>query len=114
MDRDAHADIYLRQEKSKKKQSVVVEYTLYGLKHTAFEAEVDKGAMQLRIDGTKRKYTFYYRDAKGKWVEAGTLDTRLLSTETAGGFTGITLGMYAVSPRGGGFSCSDFKFFNYR
>ena len=57
---------------------------------------------------------FYYRDAKGKWVEASRLDTRLLSTETAGGFTGVTLGMFAVSKKGGGFSYADFKSFNYR
>ena len=114
MENNAHADIFLRQEKSKKKQSIVVEYTLYGLKHKACEVEVNKGPTQLRVDGSKTEYKFFYRDAKGKWVEAGTLDTRLLSTETAGGFTGITLGMYAVSPRGGGFSCADFKYFRYR
>ena len=114
MENNAHADIFLRQEKSKKKQSIVVEYTLYGLKYKACEIEVKKGPAQLRVDGTKTEYKFYYRDEKGKWVDAGTLDTRLLSTETAGGFTGITLGMYAVSKRGGGFSCADFKYFRYR
>ena len=55
-----------------------------------------------------------YRDAKGKWAEAATIDTRLLSTETAGGFTGITLGMFAVSKKGGGFSYADFNYLNYR
>lgn len=114
MDHNAHADIYLRQEKSSKKQTVVVEYTLYGLKHKACEVEVKKGPAQLRVDGTKTDYTFYYRDAKGNWAEAGKLDTRLLSTETAGGFTGITLGMFAVSKKGGGFSAADFKYFYYR
>ena len=114
MENNAHADIFLRQEKSRKKQCIVVEYSLYGLKHKACEVEVKKGPAQLRVDGSKTGYTFYYRDGKGKWVEAGTLDTRMLSTETAGGFTGITLGMYAVSPKGGGFSCADFKYFRYR
>lgn len=114
MENNAHADIFLRQEKSSKKQCVVVEYTLYGLKYKACETLVKKGPVQLRVDGNKTAYTFFYRDEKGKWVEAGTLDTRLLSTETAGGFTGITLGMYAVSPKGGGFSYADFKYFRYR
>lgn len=114
MENNAHADIYLRQDKSKKKQSIVIEYTLYGLKNKACEVEVDKGPAVLRVDGTKTEYVFYYRDAKGKWVEAGRLDTRLLSTETAGGFTGITLGMFAVSKKGGGFSYADFKSFSYR
>lgn len=114
MENNAHADIYLRQEKSRKKQSIVVEYTLYGLKYKACEVEVSRGPAQLRVDGTKTGYKFMYRDAKGKWVDAGTLDTRLLSTETAGGFTGVTLGMFAVSPKGGGFSCADFKYFRYR
>ena len=114
MENNAHADIFLRQEKSSKKQCIVVEYSLYGLKYKACETVVKKGPVQLRVDGSKTGYTFFYRDEKGKWVEAGTLDTRLLSTETAGGFTGITLGMYAVSPKGGGFSYADFKYFRYR
>ena len=114
MENNAHADIFLRQEKSKTKQSIVVEYTLYGLKYKACEVEVKKGPVQLRVDGNKTEYKFYYRDEKGKWVDAGTLDTRLLSTETAGGFTGVTLGMFAVSPKGGGFSYADFKYFRYR
>ncbi len=114
MENNAHADIYLRQEKSKSKQTIVVEYTLYGLKYKACEVEVKRGPAQLRVDGSKTEYKFLYRDSAGKWVEAGTIDTRLLSTETAGGFTGITLGMYAVSQKGGGFSYSDFKYFRYR
>ena len=114
MENNAHADIFLRQEKSKKKQSIVVEYSLYGLKYKACEVEVKKGPLQLRVDGSKTEYKFYYRDVKGSWVDAGTLDTRFLSSETAGGFTGVTLGMYAVSKRGGGFSYADFKYFRYR
>ena len=114
MENNAHADIYLRQDKSKKNQSIVVEYSLYGLKYKACEVEVKKGPARLRIDGSKTGYTFFYRDAKGKWAEAATIDTRLLSTETAGGFTGITLGMFAVSKKGGGFSYVDFNYLNYR
>ena len=114
MENNAHADIYLRQEKSKKKQSIVVEYTLYGIKHTACEVEVDKGAAKFKIEGNKESYKFSYKVPKAKWVEAGTIDTRLLSTETAGGFTGVTLGMYAVSHNGGGWSCADFHYFNYK
>ena len=114
MENNAHADICLRQDKSKKKQSIVVEYTLYGLKHKACEVSVGKGPAHLRVTGTKKEYIFSYRDAKGRWTEAGRLDTRLLSTETAGGFTGVTLGMYAVSTKGGGFSCADFNYFRYK
>ena len=114
MENNAHADICLRQDKSKKKQSIVLEYTLYGLKHKACEVAVGKGPARLRVVGTKKEYIFSYRDAKGRWTEAGRLDTRLLSTETAGGFTGVTLGMYAVSTKGGGFSCADFNYFRYK
>lgn len=114
MENNAHADVYVRQDKSKKKQSIVVEYTLYGLKHKALEVETDKGAHQLRVVGTENDYTFWYKDEKGKWNEAGKLDARFLSTETAGGFTGVILGMYAVSRQGNGHSCADFKSFSYK
>ena len=114
MENNAHADIFLKQEKSKKKQSIIVEYTLYGLKHKAFEIEVDKGAAKLKVETSKEAYKFFYRVPKGKWTEAATLDTRFLSTETAGGFTGVTLGLYAVSRNGGGYSACDFHYFTIK
>ena len=40
--------------------------------------------------------------------EVGTLDTSLLSTEVVGGFTGVTIGLYAVGGK------ASFAYFDYK
>lgn len=71
----------------------------------------------LRIKSNSRYYNFYYStDGKNyHWLES--VDCSLLSTETAGGFTGATLGLYAYN--GGtryqaGHCFADFDYVEYR
>ena len=50
----------------------------------------------LRVVGSPDIYEFYCSvDGGNEFVKVGVLDARYLSTETAGGFTGIVLGLYA-------------------
>jgi alpha-N-arabinofuranosidase len=52
----------------------------------------------LRIEGTPLQYIFHFADpANEQYMELGRLDTRYLSTEVAGGFTGVMIGLYASS-----------------
>ena len=41
------------------------------------------------------------------------MNTRYVSTETAGGFTGIILGLYAVSASDKSKAYADFEYFEY-
>ena len=45
--------------------------------------------------------------------ELGRMNTRYISTETAGGFTGIMLGLYAVSGSQTSKAYADFEYFDY-
>ena len=45
-------------------------------------------------------------------MEIAKMNTRYLSTETAGGFTGIILGLYAVSASSK--AQADFDYFDYQ
>lgn len=46
-------------------------------------------------------------------LELGRMNTRYISTETAGGFTGIMLGLYAVSGSQTSKAYADFEYFDY-
>lgn len=68
----------------------------------------------LAIDADKDKYSFSYGPSENDLRLLGEGETRYLSTEVAGGFTGAYFAMYAT---GGGASCSapaDFDWFEYR
>lgn len=56
-------------------------------------------AIQLKVSGNNDKYSFYVSfDNGNNWqIVKENVDATNLSTETAGGFTGVVLGMYASS-----------------
>jgi xylan 1,4-beta-xylosidase len=55
--------------------------------------------IELRMEGAGREYSFSYRiDSSPNWQTLkGKVDGSLLSTQRAGGFVGVVLGMYARS-----------------
>ncbi|MEK7767328.1 MAG: glycoside hydrolase family 43 protein, partial [bacterium] len=68
----------------------------------------------LAIDADRESYRFLYGAAEGSLECLGQGETRYLSTEVAGGFTGVYLAMYAT---GNGSPCTrpaDFDWFDYR
>lgn len=111
MNSDSHYDIFLRNGKGGSR-SLVVRYRMGELTHTAAEVAVPKGEIRLRAEGTEKFYTLSYATEKGDFKELGKMDTRYLSTETAGGFTGVILGLFATSPQGG-VSTAEFSYFDY-
>jgi alpha-N-arabinofuranosidase len=71
------------------------------------------GNVVLEIAADKDKYVFSCSDAEGEQRRLGEGETRYLSTEVAGGFTGVYFGMYAT---GNGAPCAglaDFDWFDY-
>ncbi|MEK7475727.1 MAG: glycoside hydrolase family 43 protein [Candidatus Coatesbacteria bacterium] len=68
----------------------------------------------LAIDADRERYRFLYGAAEGGLKCLGQGETRYLSTEVAGGFTGVYLAMYAS---GNGSPCkrpADFDWFDYQ
>ncbi len=63
------------------------------------EAEIPKAyanaPVLLKVKGLGKTYHFFYSFDKGdSWNMAGEIEAGLLSTATAGGFTGVVIGMY--------------------
>lgn len=71
-------------------------------------AKVNTGNIHLRICGDDKNYSFEYAEDNQPYRRLGMFDCSLVSTEVAGGFTGVVLGMYA---QGSGYA--DFHKFIY-
>lgn len=108
MDFHSHYDFFLKYEEDGSVK-VVLRYQLGSIRgEQPFDTNLQLGDdkcpesvfcgrdILLRVSGTPDIYEFLYSvDGGNEFVKAGTLDTRYLSSETAGGFTGVVLGLYS-------------------
>lgn len=108
MDSHSHYDFYLART-GDGGMKVVLRYRLGSIRgELPFDANLqsigsqtsgslfDGRGVVLRITGTPDLYEFLYSvDGGNGFVKAGCLDTRYLSSETAGGFTSVVLGLYS-------------------
>ena len=77
------------------------------------QREAAPGPIELGFVADEESYRFYFADADGSRNPLGDARIRYLSTEVAGGFTGVMLGLYAS---GNGHACNtpaDFAWFDY-
>ena len=112
MNNDAHYDLFLKQS-SEGKQTVVLQYRMGELNHTECEIAVPKGKITLQVKGSKELYSFFYATDGKNFKPLGKMNVRYLSSETAGGFTGVYLGLYAVSGSNKSKAYGDFSEFKY-
>ncbi len=114
MDSGAHYDLYVKKSNGGK-CSVGVRYTLGVIEHET-EIHINKPEAYLRITGSKEFYKFWYSTDGKEFKQIGIANTRYLSSETAGGFTGVMIGLWAYCPAAEtdaikGFA--DFEYFEY-
>jgi alpha-N-arabinofuranosidase len=69
--------------------------------------------VELSIQAHADRYVFAYAPPGTPARELATGSTRYLSTEVAGGFTGVYFGLYATGNRDGGAQPADFDWFEY-
>ncbi len=92
---------------------LVLDYRLGLIRHREAEVPLADGPIYLRMTGTADTYSYAYSTDGEEFLTVGTVDSNLISTETAGGFTGVYLGMYAYSGQEDG-SVADFDWFEYK
>lgn len=91
-----HYDVLLK--KSGAEYVVQLRVHLGSLSYVAAERVVDNNRILLQIKGTPGQYIFSFANTENQdYIELGRQDTRYLSTEVAGGFTGVMIGLYASS-----------------
>jgi alpha-N-arabinofuranosidase len=72
------------------------------------------GPIVLRVEAYADRYEFFFEPATGGSRALGSAPTAALSTESAGGFTGVTLGPVAWSEAVGSMPPADFDWFDYQ
>ena len=110
MDVRSHYDIYLA--KGDNGYTINVDYWLGSIYHHEVSLEIEGNSAILKIIGDTNNYSFFYSTDGGQnFYNLGCADTKYLSSETAGGFTGIILGLYCIgkeTPE------ATFKYFKYQ
>ncbi len=109
----SHYDLFVKQLPDKK-QALTLRYHLGELSHIENEIILPNGKVQLRVKGERDYYTFEYATDGKTFHHLGRMNSRYISTETAGGFTGVMLGMYAVSSLPSSKGYADFEYFEYQ
>lgn len=94
------------------KKTLKLTYHLGCLNHLEKEIELKGTKVFLRVEGDNDVYRFFYSTDNGNYEKLADMDVRFLSSETAGGFTGVYLALFAQSKIESG-SFADFDWFEY-
>jgi xylan 1,4-beta-xylosidase len=78
------------------------------------EYEYAQDAIILSVQADPKNYTFSYQQPDGESITLGTGECSLLSTEVAGGFTGVFFGLYATGNGRPSTTPAYFDWFEYR
>lgn len=101
-------------EKSGNKRYVVVKLDFDGITYQSDKKVLNNtGPVILRIKGDKTSFSFSYSQEGDKFKNIETIHSKYLSTETAGGYTGVYVGLYST---GNGKDCkafADYDWFEY-
>lgn len=91
-----HYDLLLRKDKGR--HVVQLRAKVGSLSYIVAEQAIVGNKIDLKITGSPLQYTFLFAaSGSQKYGELAKLDSRYLSTEVAGGFTGVMIGLYASS-----------------
>lgn len=112
MDARHHAEIFI--ERQAGKCFVSVRSRIGGLSARIAQKELQGGQVRLLLRANRHFYAFGFVDQDGKEAILTTSETRYLSSEVAGGFTGVYFAIYAS---GNGRNCTVpacYDWFDYR
>lgn len=111
MDEKHHYEIGVMGDGSNRK--IIVRRTIGKLSAIVAEELIGQGKVMLEVNADKREYHFQYvigEDIPKVLAEGGT---KYLSSEVAGGFTGVYIGIYATGNGMKNSTPADFDYFRY-
>ena len=96
------------------KACVRLRYKLGELEHIEKEVAVGGRNVSLRIEGSPEFYKFSYSLDGKTFSPLGRMNTRFISSEAGGGFTGAYIALYSQNAKRGGKSSALFSRFEYK
>jgi len=97
----------------KNKGKLTLRYQLGVISHIEKVIDFNGKTVYLRIEGTPEFYYFSFSKDNINFQPLGKANTNLISTETAGGFTGIYLGLFASGNGQMNKTLAEFDWFDY-
>jgi len=95
------------------KRRIDVRARVLGETQPLYSEAIPDGAVSLDIESFPDGYAFGYAVGDGLIRNVARASTAPLSSEKAGGFTGVFIGMYAAVDGGGTMPPADFAWFDY-
>jgi xylan 1,4-beta-xylosidase len=107
----AHFDLIIKQSIGKR---VLVSQLRFGsVVHESKEAILKPGPVKLMIKGERTTFAFMYAQGNDPFKEIEKVNSKFLSSETAGGFTGVYVGLYATGNGKSSTASADYDWFEY-
>ena len=100
---DGHVDLFAT--KTGKGCKVQLRMKLKAIDYVVGSVELKSPKVMLRVTTDGNMYNFSAKADDGQWTLLGSLNCSLLSTEVAGGFTGMTVGLFCDGGSGTGSAC---------
>jgi xylan 1,4-beta-xylosidase len=104
----SHFDFVI--EKSGGKRFLVVKLQFGSTLYRSEKIRLKPGPVNLKIRGEKSSFSFSYSQGSADFLELEKVDSKFLSSETVGGFTGVYVGLYAT---GNGKACREAAVFDW-
>ena len=105
---------YLLQVTGKEKRRVEVVTRVGGVSTVRTSQPMPPGPITLQVQAYPDRYEFYARPGNRAFYHLGSAPTADLSSETAGGFTGVYIGLVASNAGEGAMPPADFDWFDYQ
>lgn len=95
MDESHHYDLFITSVNNR--YEMVLRYRIGSIIHTQKTFLISKPEVILSVKGTPTQYNFSFQEkGSNNVIPMGEVETRYLSSEVAGGFTGVYIGMYST------------------
>ena len=112
LNNSCHFDLLIKQSKGKR---VLINRLMFGLViHESPEVALKEGPVMLAITCERSAFIFSYAQGNEPFIEIGRVDSKFLSSETIGGFTGVYVGLYASGNGIASTSNADYDWFEYK
>ena len=108
----AHFDLLIKQ--SKGKRVAVCRLRFGNVVHESVETILKPGPVKLIIKGERSKFIFGIAQGNEPVREIQTVNSKFLSSETVGWFTGVYVGLYSTGNGKGSTSTADVDWFEYQ
>ena len=111
LNNESHFDMVIH--KSAGNRYLVVKLQFGSIIYKSKEIELTPEPVNLRITGQKSTFTFSYSQGDDKYIDIEKVDSKFLSSETVGRYTGVYVGFYATGNGKSSTANADYDWFEY-